>query len=275
MGYYSKSTNDIFTQNKERRIHESMDPNGIILRESRDSEVHPNTVPIIISLDLTGSMGRIPHELVKDGLPKLVSGIIQNGVPDPAILFLGIGDHECDRAPLQVGQFESGDEELDMWLTRTYIESGGGGNAGESYGLAMYFAARHCVTDAWEKRNKKGFLFIIGDEPNLKTYPSNALKEIMGNGDIATFTDQEILEEVQEKWNVYVINPGHGNTRAERYWKEILGENYIVLSDYTEVADRLKDIVVQNTDSNVFTQSPTSTESPITKVDVEENEIIL
>ncbi|STD12570.1 hypothetical protein [Chryseobacterium carnipullorum] len=40
-----------------------------------------------------------------------MGGIIQGGVPDPALLFLGIGDHECDAYSLQVGQFESGDEE--------------------------------------------------------------------------------------------------------------------------------------------------------------------
>ena len=126
LGYKTKSVNDIFEQNKKRQIHEQMDPKGVSIRESRDSDEHPNSIPIIIALDLTGSMGHIPHELVKDGLPKIMSGIIQHGIADPQVLFLGVGDHECDNAPLQVSQFESGDAELDMWLTRTYIEGGGG-----------------------------------------------------------------------------------------------------------------------------------------------------
>jgi hypothetical protein len=132
-GYGTKSAGEIFTQNAKRQAHPSMIPHGVAFRESRDSEVHPHSVPIILGLDVTGSMGHIPYELIREGLPKLMGGIIQGGVPDPALLFLGIGDHECDNYPLQVGQFESGDEELDMWLTRTYIESGGGGNGGESY----------------------------------------------------------------------------------------------------------------------------------------------
>lgn len=130
LGYHKKSVNEIFVQNQKRMIHEQMEPSKVFIRESRDSDNHPNSLPIIIALDLTGSMGRIPHDLVKDGLPKIMGGIIQNGIPDPQVLFLGVGDHECDKAPLQVGQFESGDEELDLWLTRTYIEGGGGGNGG-------------------------------------------------------------------------------------------------------------------------------------------------
>ena len=151
-GYYLKSADDIFVQNKVRRIHESMDPSKAQLRESRDSKEHPLSVPIILALDVTGSMGEIPHYLIKDGLPNLMGGIIQRGIKDPQILFLAIGDYTYDSYPLQVGQFESGDEELDLWLTRTYIEGGGGGNEGESYSLAWYYGAKHTVTDSWEKR---------------------------------------------------------------------------------------------------------------------------
>lgn len=247
LGYHKKSVNEIFVQNQKRMIHEQMEPSKAFIRESRDSDNHPNSLPIIIALDLTGSMGRIPHDLVKDGLPKIMGGIIQNGIPDPQVLFLGVGDHECDSAPLQVGQFESGDEELDLWLTRTYIEGGGGGNGGESYGLAHYFAVNHTVTDNWEKRGQKGFLFTIGDEPSLKHYPSSALKEIMGNGDVSSFSDVEILEKAKEKWNVYHIMPGRETRNAKAYWKELLGENMIWVDDINDVALAIRDAIINNT----------------------------
>lgn len=257
--YRTANLNDIFTQNRERKAHESMKSQGITVRECRDSEVHPCAIPIIIALDLTGSMGHIPHELIKDGLPKLVSRIIQNGVPSPAILFLGVGDHEVDREPLQVGQFESGDAELDMWLTRTYIESGGGGNGGESYGLAHYFAARHCVTDHWEKRGQKGFLFTIGDEPNLTNYPNHALREIMDNGDIDTFTDIQILEEAKEKWEVYHLFPNRETRNSRQYWDQLLGENSVWLDNVNKIPIFIADTVLSKTINS--DSSPTTGQS--------------
>lgn len=243
-GYGKKSASEIFTQNSLRMAHESMNPNGITFREARDSEVHPNSVPIILGLDVTGSMGHIPHELIKEGLPKLMGGIIQGGVPDPALLFLGIGDHECDRYPLQVGQFESGDEELDMWLTRTYIESGGGGNAGESYLLAWYFAAFHTKTDAFEKRGQKGLLFTVGDEPGLKTLPASAIKEIMGQGQ-QTYTHLELLAEAQKRYDVYHISVLHSGQaiNADVEWKKLLGQNCLSIEDHREIPNVIKKII--------------------------------
>ncbi|AZA61876.1 hypothetical protein [Chryseobacterium indoltheticum] len=243
-GYASKSASEIFTQNAKRMAHESMNSKNISFRESRDSVVHPNSVPIILGLDVTGSMGHIPNELIKEGLPKLMGGIIQGGVPDPALLFLGIGDHECDGYPLQVGQFESGDEELDMWLTRTYIESGGGGNAGESYLLAWYFAAFHTRTDAFEKRNKKGLLFTVGDEPCLKILPASAIREVMGTGQ-QTFKHTELLAEAQKRYEVFHISVLHsdGAMRADKDWKDLLGQNCLSIEDYRDVPKVIKEVV--------------------------------
>ena len=163
--YYSAPVDQIFKQNIEKKIHAAMNPDGIVVRECRDSKEHPNAIPIQLYLDVTGSMGHIPHEMIKDGLPTLMGTLTQRGVPDAALMFGAIGDHESDVWPLQVAQFEAGDAELDMWLTRTYLEGNGGGNAGESYLLAWYFAANHIKTDAFEKRKQKGFVITIGDEP--------------------------------------------------------------------------------------------------------------
>lgn len=253
-GYGTKSASEIFTQNVERKAHQSMMPYGISFRESRDSEVHPNTVPIILGLDVTGSMGHIPHELIREGLPKLMGGIIQGGVPDPALLFLGIGDHEYDSYPLQIGQFESGDEELDMWLTRTYIESGGGGNGGESYLLAWYFAAFHTRIDAFEKRNQKGILFTVGDEPCLKVLPASAIREIMGSGQ-QTYTHYDLLEEAKKRYEIYHINVLHSDQaiRANRDWKELLGENCISIEDHREIPDVIKKIICEKFKNKTYT----------------------
>lgn len=243
-GYATKAASDIFTQSKERRIHKDMDPKGITIRESRDSEAHPSVLPVILSLDVTGSMGHIPHSLIKDGLPKLMGGLIQKGA-DVSLLFLGIGDHECDQAPLQVGQFESGDAELDLWLTRTYLEAGGGGNAGESYLLAWHFANNFVSTDAWEKRGQKPFLFTVGDEPNLKNLPTSALSEVYGKSFEST-TAEALLEEARKKFRVYHLHVTH-STQAKYSldgWKQALGENCIEVKDYRDIPAIITKIVV-------------------------------
>jgi hypothetical protein len=255
LGYTTVSVQNIekvFVQKAKGTAHESMKSQGITIREARDSDVHPNTFPVIIGLDMTGSMHDIPVMLIKDGLPKLVSQIIQSGVKDIALLFIAIGDHEVDDCPLQIGQFESGDEELDLWLTRTYPEGGGGANEGESYGLIHNFAANNIVTDAWEKRGQKGVLIMIGDEPSLDYYPDAVMKEIKGNPQAKGFSQDEILEKVREKWNVFHINPHH--SYDQDYWKPKLGQNYISLSDFHKVPETVTQIVTR-----FANQAPTST----------------
>lgn len=249
-GYATADFNKIFTQNVERQVHKDMNPSGVVFRECRDSESHPNAIPIQLYLDVTGSMGHIPHEMIKDGLPTLMGALTQNGVPDAALMFGAIGDHECDSVPLQVGQFESGDAELDMWLTRSYLEGGGGGNAGESYLLAWYFAANHVKTDSFIKRNKKGFLFTIGDEPCLKHLPHNAVKGIMGDSAVGqeSYTVQELLAAAQESNHVYHIHLTHGGRLRDDAWKQMLGKNLIEITDHKTVAKVISEIILSEKD---------------------------
>lgn len=245
----SNATMDtVFEQNRKREIHKDMDPKGIKFRESRDSEAHPNTIPIQFYLDVTGSMGAIPREMIRDGLPTLMSTLIQNGVADAALLFGAIGDHEEDYYPFQVAQFESGDEELDKWLTRTYLEGGGGGNAGESYPLAWYFAANHVKTDAWDKRGKKGFVITVGDEPYLRDYPIYSLKELMGDVEGEKgFSAEELLTAAQAKNHVFHIHVNHGR-KCDPKWKQLLGDNLIEIDDARNVGRVVSDLVLANTD---------------------------
>ena len=61
--YNNKSREEIFTS---RNIDAEMDPTKALVRESRDSEEHPETVSIIVALDVTGSMGFVPEHIVKE-----------------------------------------------------------------------------------------------------------------------------------------------------------------------------------------------------------------
>jgi len=246
LGYDTKSEREIFT---ERNMNSEMSPYGVMLREARDSDEHPNSVPIVLALDVTGSMGSIPHFLVKEGLPDMMDKIIKNGILDPQVLFLGIGDHECDRAPLQVGQFESSDELLDHWLTKLWLEGGGGGNYGESYHLAWFFAGRYTSTDHFEKRGKKGILFTIGDEPVLEEIPLRTQKSIMGDGQYSNTTSLELLDKAREQFEVFhlhVLQGSNGNDpKVKDGWKQLLGDNVIFVQRREEVSQIIADKVLE------------------------------
>ena len=247
-GYSSRSIREIFSQ---RKINRAMNPHGVTLREARDSEEHPESVAIILGLDVTGSMGSIPHHLVREGLPKIMGRILQSGTKDPQLMFLALGDHEYDRSPLQVGQFESSDELLDKWLTNVYLEGGGGGNTGESYLLAWYFAAFHTSIDCFEKRKKKGFLFTIGDEPTLPDIPANDLRLIMGDGQHASHHAATLLDKARESYHVYHlhIKQTYAGSMQETMdgWKQLLGDHLIILENHEEVSMVLPEIIADIT----------------------------
>src|SRR5258705_4384204 len=161
-------------------VHKALDPKGVAMRESRDSDEHPDSVAIAVLFDVTGSMGSVPRVL-QQKLPQLLGLLLRKGyVKDPQILFGAIGDATCDRVPLQVGQFES-DNRLDDDLGRFVLEGGGGGQMTESYELAMYFMARHTSLDCYEKRGKRGYLFIIGDEQAYKKVKPAEVKAVIGD----------------------------------------------------------------------------------------------
>jgi len=247
MGYQTKSAEQLFTS---RNLDIKMNPKGVMLREARDSDTHPNSVPIILALDVTGSMGRIPHYLVSVGLPNIMSKIMEVGIADPQILFMGIGDHKVDRAPLQISQFESGDAELDKWLTETYLEGGGGGNHGESYFLPWYFAANRTVIDSFEKRGKKGLLFTVGDEPLHMDIGSQSMNAIMGGEENGTLYAIDMLEDARKLYDVYHlhIRQGQFGTRQSVMdgWKEIMGDNLVIVKDAEDVARIIPEIVAKH-----------------------------
>jgi len=224
-------------------------PKGVELRESRDSENHPNSIPIIIGLDMTGSMHRIPKMLITEDLNNIMMKLLEAHITDPQVMFMGIGDHECDQAPLQISQFESDDQKLDQWLKDLWIERGGGGNDGESYLLSWYFAAHKTALDSIERRNMKGFLFTIGDEKTLKLLPAEAIEDIFDDKN-QPITAARLYADVSEKYNVFHIHIREGsNGRRQEViddWRELIGDNLIIVEDHTEVAQAIYNAILDN-----------------------------
>jgi hypothetical protein len=218
----------------KREVHAQMEPKGVT-RESRDSEAHPNSKPVAIMFDVTGSMGSVPR-ILQARLPQLMGLLVRKSyVPDPQVLIGGVGDFFSDQGPIQVGQFESGIE-IDDDLGKMWLEGGGGGSMEESYQDAMYFFSRHTSTDAWEKRQQKGYLFLIGDEKPYSKMTRAEAKAIFGDDLDRDLTVEEIVAECQEKWNVFFILPKGTSywNRSEIHdrWAKLLGEeNFLRLED--------------------------------------------
>lgn len=230
---------------KERTLHANLDPKGVTVRESRDSADNPNATPIIVGLDVTGSMGMLADVIAREGLGKLFTGILdRKPVPDPHVMFMGIGDANCDRAPLQVSQFEA-DNRIVEQLTQLWLEHGGGGNNFESYNLPWYFAAFHTEHDSIAKRGKRGYLFTVGDEEAPQPLTRSQIKEFIGDDVQANLSTRDLLELAQRKYDVFHIIAEEGNharrnlASVKASWTELLGQRVICLSDHTKLAETI------------------------------------
>jgi len=222
--------------------HPDLDPHGVPVRESRDSADHPRSVAIAVLFDVTGSMRAVPRVL-QAKLPQLLGLLLRKGyVADPQIMFGAIGDATCDRAPLQVGQFES-DNRMDDDLGRILLEGGGGGQKTESYELALYFMARHTETDCYGKRGRRGYLFIIGDELAYSRVKPAEVRQVIGDELGQPLPVAGLVAEVTAKWDTYYILPAGasyvGDTQVLGFWRDLLGQNVIELSDLDAVCETI------------------------------------
>jgi hypothetical protein len=238
----SKTRDELFhkrSKSCESLSGQRVNVEDIACRESRDSESNPCSTPIIVGLDVTGSMGMIPEALVKEGLGQLVGQILERGpVPDPHICFLGIGDAFCDQAPLQATQFEADNCVCDQ-LTDIWLEGGGGGNHFESYDLAWAFAAYKTQTDAWDKRKDKGYLFTVGDEEFPQRSSATYMKQAFQNDGIQSPTPKSLLADAEQKYRVFHVVIEEGWYYSERNpedvqnsWGQKLGNRVLFLDNH-------------------------------------------
>lgn len=214
---------------RQRTCHELMNPYGVLFRESRDSESHPHSLGIVFALDVSGSMGTIPYKLATETLPAFMQTMLEAGVTDPQVLFMAVGNAVSDSAPLQVGQFESTERLMDQWLTWMYLEgAGGGGN--ESYELAMYFAVRHTTLDCVQKRHRRGYLFITGDEPPNPMVSRAQVRRLIGDELDDDIPIEAIIEETQRTFEPFYLIPDRQRAKqVERNWRDVLGDRVIAM----------------------------------------------
>src|SRR3954447_4502470 len=195
-----------YSDSGARKAHPALDPNGVGKRESRDSDEHPQSTPIAVLFDVTGSMGGVPRGL-QTKLPQLLGLLTRKGYArDPHIMFGAVGDATCDRVPLQFGQFES-DNRMDEDLARIVLEGGGGGQKRESYELAMYFMARHTALDSVAKRGRRGYLFLIGDEMPYPRVDPKEVRRFIGDDLREPIATEALVAELRRGYDVYYLMP--------------------------------------------------------------------
>lgn len=188
------------------QVHTNLNPLGKV-RECFDTEAMPAVTPIVIGMDVTRSRGEDAKVVHSQLLPMLGAMFLSDAAPDPQLLFAAIGDAKSDRAPLQVGQFES-DERMDHDLERFWIEEGGGGTGEESYELLAYFLARKTKIDAISTRGQKGFCFITGDEAPYPVVSAAEVKRIIGDDLEEDIPTPLIFAELQKSFRTYLLYPG-------------------------------------------------------------------
>lgn len=187
---------------KSKELDSSLNPKNVV-RECCDSKEHPNTVPVILALDVTGSMGQAAVEISKK-LNNIMTKLYEQ-VEDIEFMVMGIGDLSYDRFPIQASQFES-DIRIAEQLEKVYFEFGGGGNSYESYTAAWYFGARHTKLDCWN-RGKKGIIITIGDERLNPYLPRTAYYCGLSN---ATGDSLQADVELEEKEPPKILYHGTG-----------------------------------------------------------------
>lgn len=241
---------------KSSRLQPELNPHGVI-RECCDSEEHPNTIPVILALDVTGSMGG-GAVAVAQKLNEVMTKLYDT-VTDVEFLVMGIGDLAYDRAPIQASQFES-DIRIAEQLDKIYFEGGGGGNGFESYTGAWYFGLRHTKLDCWN-RGKKGIIITMGDEPLNPYLPKDRLTQVCGDnlqGDVET---SDLYKEVTEKYDVYHLAVDDRSTSYNYYERDIkatypkyLDDKHFKVVTLDNIAQTIVDIVTassQNTTSTI------------------------
>lgn len=245
-------------------LSKDLDPKGVI-RECCETAEHPNTLPVILALDVTGSMGKTAIQVQKQLNPIMVD--LYKNVKDVEIAVMGIGDLAYDNMPIQFSQFES-DIRIAENLDKICFEGGGGGNSYESYTAAWYMGARRSRLDCW-KRGKKGVIITMGDECLNPYLPKSDLAN--NTGDSANLQDdvdtEDLYEEASKKYEIYHIcvkskSYPNQDEQAESF-KKVLGNQHVFICGPDEIHQVIMDIVKRSAENGQFIESPAVAPSPI------------
>ena len=198
-------------------------------RECCDSREHPETVPVILALDVTGSMGGACLKTAAS-LNVIMQNILDE-YRDVEFMVMGIGDLAYDKAPIQISQFES-DIRIAEQLDKIWFERGGGGNSFESYTAAWYMGLYHTSLDY---------------EPLNPYLPAEPLANVTGDslqGDVET---RSLYREALQKFEIFHIAIDDREDCYSHYESKIKGSFGRLLKDrfFISTLDRLPETILK------------------------------
>ena len=243
---------------KARYLDSELDPKNVI-RECCDSEEHPNTLPVILALDVTGSMNDVSVEIAKK--LNIIMTKLYEDITDVEFMIMGIGDLVYDNSPIQISQFES-DIRIAEQLDKLWFENGGGGNDYESYTAAWYMGSRHTKIDC-NKRCKKGIIITIGDERLNPYLPKNKLEHITGDKLQRDIETKELYHETSNKFNIYHLDVDHryhyDADNIKSSFMSYLDENHFKVVNLNNIVDEII-MIIKNEATNEIVHKEDSNE---------------
>ena len=197
------SGDNVFANN---HLQDKYNSKFIEKRESFDSEDSPESTPVILGFDCTGSMGWLANEIAQNSLNETITKILSTKVVTaPHMMCAAFADYNY---PLQVTQFEA-DIRVVEQLLELYLY---GGNRYSYDALLWYFAAKHTKTDCWEKRKKKGILIGIGDEVcgrDKYVIPAATIKQVFDDDIDHELSEDDIWNDASQKYEIVHIVVGN------------------------------------------------------------------
>lgn len=247
--YATTSAHDIFAKKADR----AMVARTITVREAFDSPANPESTPVILALDCTGSMTRVLKAAISKFDVIIRELIDEKPITDPAIMTMFFDDIECygGEDVLQVSQFESDTRAVEQ-LEKMCITGHGGGNDSESYHLPLYMAAFKTDVDSVKKRNKKGYMFIVGDESCPPDLTPEQIKAVFGPDEKATesLSYDDLYAAASQKFEVFhviVMQGSYAGSRGDKAmmekWTPHCGQNVIVLTDIESLAEVIVGVI--------------------------------
>ena len=199
------------------------------LVDPRGKEISSDsTDPIIVGIDVTGSMALWPGEMF-DREP-LFCQTLAKYRPNAEFCFCAIGDANSDQYPLQVTGFTKDIKELEANIKALGCEGGGGGQIMESYELFAQFMNTKCKTP----NATSPFLLMYGDEKFYDQVNPKQVKHWIGDKLESPLESKAVFQELMQKFNVYFLQKHYGNDEhdvtkeVKERWADAIGLQRII-----------------------------------------------